>query len=111
MLFCIFNWHKIEGLDLVLTGCLLCLTVFSILTVPSRKNRIRKGLKQAGIAMLCCELLCSLLWLLIFYPNGAYHNYGLQGALFFLIYPVTLAVSGAVIALYPKMKKKYKERL
>ena len=83
MLFCIFNWHKIEGLDLVLTGCLLCLTVFSILTVPSRKNWIRKGLKQAGIAMLCCELLCSLLWLLIFYPNGAYHNYGLQGALFF----------------------------
>lgn len=111
MLFCIFNWHKIEGLDLVLTGCLLCLTVFSILTVPFRKNRIRKGLKQAGIAMLCCELLCSLLWLLIFYPNGAYHNYGLQGALFFLIYPVTLAVSGAVIALYPKMKKKNKERL
>ena len=111
MLFCIFNWHKIEGLDLVLTGCLLCLTVFSILTVSFRKNRTHKGLKQAGIAMLCCELLCSLLWLLIFYPNGAYHNYGLQGALFFLIYPVTLAVSGAVIALYPKMKKKYKERL
>ena len=61
--------------------------------------------------MLCCELLCSLLWLLIFYPNGAYHNYGLQGALFFLIYPVTLAVSGAVIALYPKINRKNKERL
>ena len=111
MLFCIFNWHKIEGIELVLTGCLLCLTVFSTLTVSSRKNRTHKGLKRVGIAMLCCELLCSLLWLLIFYPNGAYHNYGLQGALFFLIYPVTLAVSGAVIALYPKMKKKNKERL
>ena len=105
MLFCIFNWHKIEGIELVLTGCLLCLTV------SSRKNRTHRGLKRVGIAMLCCELLCSLLWLLIFYPNGAYHNYGLQGALFFLIYPVTLAVSGAVIALYPKINRKNKERL
>lgn len=104
MLFCIFNWHKIEGIGLVLTGCVLCLTAFSILT----ENWTRKGLKRVGIAMLCCELLCSLVWQIVFSVSFV----GLwQGILLCMLYPASLAVSGAVIALYPKMKKKNKERL
>ena len=42
MLFCIFNWHKIEGIELVLTGCLLCLTV------SSRKNRTQGASNGSG---------------------------------------------------------------
>lgn len=104
MLFCIFNWHKTEGLDLVLTGCLLCLAIFSTLT----KTRTRKGLKRVGIAMLCCELLCSLVWQIVFSVSFA----GLwQGILLCMLYPASLAVSGAVIALYPKINRKNKERL
>lgn len=111
MLFCLFNWKGIEGIEFVLTGCVLCLGAFFILSASLRRNRTRKGLKRIGIAMLSCELLSSLLWSLIFYPHGTYHNYGLQGALFGLIYPASLAIAWAIIALYPKIKAKNKERL
>ena len=39
MLFCIFNWHKIEGIELVLTVCL---------TVSSRKNRTQGASNGSG---------------------------------------------------------------
>ncbi len=106
MLFCIFNWHKIEGIGLVLTGCVLCLTAFSILT----ENWTRKGLKRAGIAMLACEMSCSMVWQLLFFPGGNYRNYGLQGGLLFLLYPALLAAAWAILALYPKIRAKRRRR-
>ena len=113
MLFCLFNWNGIEGIEIVLTGCVLCMGAFSILSTSLRRNRTHKGPKRIGIAMLSCELLCSLLWLLIFYSHGTYHNYGLQGMLFGLIYPALLAAAWVIIALYPKIKAKKmnKERI
>lgn len=104
MLFCLLHWNGIEGIQFVLTGCVLCLSAF---TIP-RCCVSWKGIKRWGVAMLSCELLCSIVWQIVFSVS---HAGLLQGVLLCMLYPVSLAAAWVIIALYPKIKAKNKERL
>ena len=107
MLFCLIHWQQIVGIQWFLSGCVLCLSAFII----PRCCINRKGIKRWGTSMLACELVGSGIWQLIFYQGGQYHDYGLQGGFFFLVYPALLIISWVIITQYPKLKAKYKEKL
>lgn len=107
MLFCLFHWNQTTAIHWVLTGYILCLSAF---TIP-RCCVSRKGIKRWGVSLLVCEILCSAIWQAVFFDGGSYHNYGLQGGLFFLIYPILLVVARVLVTQYPKFKKNNKEHL
>lgn len=61
-------------------------------------NRTGKGARTVLLALLFAELLCDTVWLLVYFPGGHYHNYGVGGVYGVLLWPLLLLIAGGVSA-------------
>ena len=86
----------IVGMGITLAGYALCVAAYFFLCFLFRCNRM--GKRKVFFGWLACELLCDVLWYLIYYPNGSYVNYGLGGATGSLLLPAALAAAGVLVA-------------
>lgn len=51
---------------------------------------------------LVCEVICDLLWWLIYFSGGDYYNHGIGGAYLILLWPVLLGIAAAILCLSKK---------
>lgn len=59
-----------------------------------KRNRTRRGRRNVLLGLLAAEVVMDLLWALIYYHNGTYHNYGIGAVFGFLLWIPALVVAG-----------------
>lgn len=93
----------ISGMEISLLGYAVCVAVYFLICFLFRSNRAGKGI--VFLSWLICELLCDVLWYLIFYQNGNYVNYGIGGTTVLFLLPGTLFVAAVSVTVINDKKR------
>ena len=86
----------VVGMEITLIGYGLCAVLYFVICFLFRCNRSGKG--RVLIGWLVCELICDVLWYVIYYPDGYYVNYGIGGAAGMLLWPAALVGAAAMVS-------------
>ena len=68
----------------------------------------RQNVKNILFWFMVAELLTDLVWILLYYNNSEYVNYGIGAVYGLLLWPVALGTAGVIVSC--QNKKHHKER-
>lgn len=86
----------VVGMEICLVGYAVCVAAYFLVCFLLRPNRAGKRRIVVALGWLISELLCDVIWYLIFYQNGDYVNFGIGGAAAMLLLPGTLFLSAVI---------------
>ena len=96
MLTLFYAWYDgVVGMEIALIGYAICTFLFFAVCFLFRCNRTGKGCVIAG--WMICELICDVLWYLIYYPDGNYVNHGIGGAAGMFLWPAALTAAAILV--------------
>ncbi len=93
----------IVGMGITLLGYAVCAAAYFFICFLFKANRA--GKRNVVLGWLTCELLCDVLWYLIYYPNGNYVNHGIGGAAAMLLLPAVLFITATLTTLINGAKR------
>ncbi len=93
----------VVGMEISLVGYAVCTGAYFLFCFLCKANRKRK--KHIVLGWLSCEILCDLLWYLIFYRNGDYVNYGVGGTAVLLLLPAAYFLTAVLLTLLHDEKR------
>ena len=97
MVTAVYAMGYVYGASLWLIGWTVCaiLYVGGCMLVPSNR---RKGCRLAvWIGLLLADVITDIGWMLLYFPDGDYINYGIGAVGGLLLWPLLLLVTGIVV--------------
>ncbi|OQB22369.1 MAG: hypothetical protein BWY11_02086 [Firmicutes bacterium ADurb.Bin182] len=82
--------------EIWLYGIFICLLVFTAICLLFKANRTKKGIIIILLSLLAAEIICDVIWFLIYFSDGSYYNYGLKGVFGLLLWPAMLILAGVI---------------
>ena len=104
MIFSLFLLNKISGAPELCLVCGVCMLVYFAGCFLVRQNREKPARSRVLAGWCLTEILCGLLWYLIWFPGGTYHNYGIGGAAGVLLYPLVSGITGVAVTVLRKKR-------
>ena len=98
MITSIYSLGKVVGAELMVAGVALCILLYLAVCFLFPHNRTGQGVKTVLLALLGAEAVCDVIWFLMYFPGGDYHNYGIGGVMGVFLWPMLLCLAGAVAA-------------
>ena len=97
MLISLYSIAHVHGGWLWALLTFLCTAIYLVVCLLSCTEHSWKARLPIFIGLLCGEIICDVLWYLIYFPGGVYFNYGLGGIGGLLLWPFLLMGIGALV--------------
>ena len=101
-----FSLGQVYGAELWLGGWFVCAIIYFLILLFNKANR--QNVKNILFWFMVAELLTDLVWILLYYNNSEYVNYGIGAVYGLLLWPVALGTAGVIVSC--QNKKHHKER-
>lgn len=105
-LFVLYFINSARGVGIIMMGEMISLLMYVSGMICVRTNRSVSGFLNTVIGAAAALVISNLALLIIFFGSGSYRNYGLIGALYFLLTLFVVFVITGIIASYIGKKEK-----
>ena len=96
MVTAIYSLTFVHGAELWLLFWGICVIIYLAIGLLIKQNRTQKGIKNMLFGLLIAEVITDLIWVIIYYHNGTYMNYGI-GAVYGLLLWIPILVVTLII--------------